>query len=149
MGNILSGTGSFIPSITKKNTDFLTQDFYSEKKVKLPNSNEVIIKKFKAITGIDERRYLKDDLMSSDIATYAAKIAIDDAGIDVEQLDYIIVGHNFGNVRAGETQSDFLPSLASRVKHNLKIKKPTLRGVRSNFRLPWLGRRRYSSRCFY
>ena len=124
MGNILSGTGSFIPSITKKNTDFLTQDFYSEKKVKLPNSNEVIIKKFKAITGIEERRYLKDDLMSSDIATYAAKIAIDDAGIDVEQLDYIIVGHNFGNVRAGETQSDFLPSLASRVKHNLKIKNP-------------------------
>ena len=124
MPNIISGTGSFIPSIVKTNEDFLTQDFYSEKKVKLPNSNEVIIKKFKAITGIEERRYLKDDLMSSDIATIAAKIAIEDANINVEEIDYIIFGHNFGNVREGENQSDFLPSLASRVKHDLKIKNP-------------------------
>lgn len=124
MGNILSGTGSFIPSIVKTNEDFLTQDFYSEKKSKLPNSNEVIIKKFKAITGIEERRYLKDSLMSSDIATMAAKIAIDDAKVNIEEIDYIIVGHNFGNVKEGENQSDFLPSIAARVKHDLKIRNP-------------------------
>ncbi|MDX1348880.1 MAG: ketoacyl-ACP synthase III [Putridiphycobacter sp.] len=124
MPNLISGTGSFIPSIVKANEDFLTQDFYSEKKVKLPHSNEIIIKKFKAITGIEERRYLKDDLMSSDIATQAAINAINDANTNIEEIDYIIVGHNFGNVRAGETQSDFLPSLASRVKHDLKINNP-------------------------
>ena len=57
MQNIISGTGSYIP----KNNDegFLSKEFFNESLKKLPNSNEVIIKKFKAITGIEgNRRYL-------------------------------------------------------------------------------------------
>lgn len=34
----------------------------------------------------------------------------------------IIVAHNFGDVAKGSNQTDIVPSLASRVKHNLKIK---------------------------
>ena len=56
MQNVISGTGSYIPKIKMKNEDFLTKEFYNEAQLKLPNSNEVIIKKFEAITGIAERR---------------------------------------------------------------------------------------------
>ncbi len=120
----ITGTGSYIPTICKKNEDFLHQNFYTDKKEKFPNSNDSIIEKFKAITGIDERRYLKEDLVSSDIAAIAAQKAIDDANINPEELDYIIVGQNFGDIKNGKNQSDMLPSLASRVKYILGIKNP-------------------------
>jgi 3-oxoacyl-[acyl-carrier-protein] synthase III len=124
MQNIITGTGSYIPSITKKNEDFLSYKFFNESHKKLPNSNEVIIKKFKAITGIEERRYITSDLKNSDIATLAAKKAIAAADINPEELDYIIVAQNFGDVTNGSTQCDMLPSISSRVKYNLKIKNP-------------------------
>ena len=118
------GTGSYIPTVIKKNSDFLQTEFYNEKKERFPNSNEIIIKKFKAITGIEERRYLKPELVSSDIAGIAAEKAIVDAKIDREELDYIIVGQNFGDVKYGHNQSDYLPSVASKVKHTLQIENP-------------------------
>lgn len=124
MQPIITGIGSYIPEIIKKNEDFLTQEFYSEKFEKFPNSNEIIIKKFKAITGIEERRYAKPEFQNSDLATIAAKRAIEDAKVDIETLDYIILGQNYGDVKYGSNQSDMVPSLASRVKHNLGIKNP-------------------------
>ncbi len=122
MQNIITGTGSYIPTVIKKNEDFLSNEFYSEAKTKLPNANEVIIKKFKDITGIEERRYLEKNLKNSDIATYAAQQAIEKSKVNPEEIDYLIVAHNFGDVRHGHTDCDMLPSIASRVKHNLKIK---------------------------
>ena len=107
-----------------KNEDFLSNEFYNEAQIRLPNSNDVIIKKFQAITGISERRYLTDHLKNSDIATTAAKRAITASGVNSEELDYIIVAQNFGDVACNSTQCDMLPSLASRVKYNLKIKNP-------------------------
>ena len=89
-----------------------------------PHSNEVVAEKFLEITGIKERRYVKDDLCTSDIAILAAEKAILDAKIDRETIDYIILAHNFGDVKKGAIQSDILPSLASRVKHGLKIINP-------------------------
>ena len=118
------GTGSYIPTHIKQNRDFLQQEFYNEKKNKFPNSNEVIINKFKAITGINERRYLSENLVSSDMATIAAENAIKDSGINPEELDYIIVAQNFGDIKHGQHQSDSIPSIASRVKHKLKINNP-------------------------
>jgi len=118
------GTGSYIPKIVKKNEDFLTQVFYNEKNNIFPNSNEIIIKKFQAITGIDERRYLDKNLVSSDMAAIAAKNAVDDAKINIEELDYIIVAQNFGNVKHGQLQPRSVPSIASRVKHSLGIENP-------------------------
>ena len=124
MNSIITGTGTYIPKIVKKNSDFLNKEFYSEKKATIPSSNEVIIEKFKAITGIEERRYLEPELQNSDAAAIASKIAIEDANIDPEEIDQIIFGHNFGDIRFNDTQSDMLPSLASRVKHLLRIKNP-------------------------
>ena len=124
MQSIISGTGSYIPKIKMKNEDFLSNEFFNESQKKLPNSNEVVIKKFKAITGIEERRYLTDDLKNSDVATIAAQRAITASNINPEELDYVIVAQNFGDVAHNSTQCDMLPSIASRVKYNLKIKNP-------------------------
>lgn len=124
MQTIITGTGCYIPSIIKKNEDFLSNNFYNDKKEILPTSNEVIIKKFQAITGIEERRYIKNDLQNSDIATKAAQFAIDDAKINKEEIDYIILAQNYGDIKSGKTQSDMVPSIASRVKHQLGIKNP-------------------------
>jgi 3-oxoacyl-[acyl-carrier-protein] synthase-3 len=83
-----------------------------------------VIAKFKDITGIEERRYVTDDLLASDIGFYAAEQALKSSHLDKETLDYIIVAHNFGDVREGNRRSDCLPSLASRVKQKLDIKNP-------------------------
>jgi 3-oxoacyl-[acyl-carrier-protein] synthase-3 len=120
----ITGTGSYIPLLTKKNSDFLNTNFLNADGTTIKVSNEVIIKKFKSITGIEERRYAKDHHNTSDLAFFAAEKAIKDADIDQETIDYIIVAHNFGDIKSGTKQSDSLPSLASRVKFNLGIKNP-------------------------
>ncbi len=118
------GSGVYIPENKIKNIDFCQHSFYNEEGAALKDSNEVIAEKFRNITGIEERRYVDDDLKTSDIATIAAQRAIEDAGVDPEILDYIILAHNFGDVTNKTDQTDILPSLASRVKHGLKIKNP-------------------------
>ena len=120
----MTGLGSFIPNLKRKNSDFLQHEFLNLDGSGFPHSNEITIEKFKAITGIEERRYLEDDLNTSDMATVAAQKALENANIDPETLDYIIVAHNYGDVRHGSIQSDTVPSLATRVKHNLRIKNP-------------------------
>jgi 3-oxoacyl-[acyl-carrier-protein] synthase-3 len=120
----ITGTGSYIPLLTKKNSDFLNTNFLNADGTTFKVSNEVIIKKFKSITGIEERRYAKDHHNTSDLAFFAAEKAIKDADLDQETIDYIIVAHNFGDIKSGTKQSDSLPSLASRVKFNLGIKNP-------------------------
>ncbi len=124
MNSVITGTGSYIPTIKKTNADFNEERFYSADNEPFEAENHIIIEKFKAITGIEERRYASDDLLSSNIAAIAAQRAIDDAGIDPETLDYIILGQNFGDIKKGTIQTDILPSLAARVKHLLKIKNP-------------------------
>ncbi|MEX0314206.1 MAG: 3-oxoacyl-ACP synthase III family protein [Allomuricauda sp.] len=122
MGISITGTGSYIPSVITKNEDFLNHEFLETDGTGFNYENAVIIEKFKAITGILERRYASPDLNTSDLGYLAAEKAIEDAGIDKEELDYIIFAHNFGDVTSGKIQGDTLPSLATRVKHLLKIK---------------------------
>lgn len=120
----ITGTGSYLPLHIKENKDFENNEFLNSDGTPFGYENNVIIKKFKGITGISERRYASDKYNTSDLAFLAAEKAILDANIDKEQLDYIIVAHNFGDVSHGETQGDTLPSLATRVKHKLRIKNP-------------------------
>jgi len=135
----MTGLGSFIPNLKRKNSDFLKHEFFNIDGSGFPHTNEVTIEKFKAITGIEERRYLEEDLSTSDMATVAAQKAIENAGIDPETLDYIIVAHNYGDVRFGSSQSDTVPSLATRVKHNLRIKNPKCVGYDVLFGCPgWI-----------
>jgi 3-oxoacyl-[acyl-carrier-protein] synthase-3 len=118
------GTGSYIPERLVANADFLGNEFYGPDGRKFERSAEETIDKFVAITDIKSRRYVTDDLQTSDIAFFAAKDALDSSGIDKESLDYIIVAHNFGDVAADNRRSDFVPTLAARVKHRLEIQNP-------------------------
>ncbi len=120
----ITGTGSYIPTKVISNKDFSSHVFLNEDGTSFPLTNDVITEKFHGITGIQERRYASDELTTSDLATIAAKRAIEDANIDQETLDYIIFAHNFGDVKKGAIQGDMLPSLASKTKHNLGIKNP-------------------------
>ncbi len=122
--SVITGTGSYIPKIKKANDKFLTHRFLNADGTEIQSENEVIIEKFKAITGIEERRYADHQYNTSDLGYFAAEKAIEDAGIDREELDYIILAHNFGDVKSAAIQSDILPSLATRVKYRLGIKNP-------------------------
>ncbi|MDX9940946.1 MAG: ketoacyl-ACP synthase III [Bacteroidales bacterium] len=122
--SIIKGTGSFVPEVVVKNEAFLQNKFYEKNGVPLEKSNEEIIEKFREITEIEERRYAREDQNTDDLAFLAARNAIEDSGIDPEDLDYVIVAHNYGNVYFGSTTPDTVPSIASRVKHKLGIKNP-------------------------
>ena len=120
----ISGIGSYIPEKSVSNTDFSEHVFLNEDGSPFGYPNEVVVNKFKNITGIENRRYANDQYTSSDLGFFAAKKAIENAKIDPETIDYIIFAHNFGDVKHGTVQSDMLPSLATRVKHKLQIKNP-------------------------
>lgn len=124
MATRITGVGSFIPARVEKNSDFQEHQFLNSDGTAFTTTNTDIIEKFKAITGIAERRYIHEGLNNSDIAFFAAEKAITDADIDPEELDYIIVAHNYGNVPHNQVQSDTVPSMASRVKNLLRIKNP-------------------------
>ena len=121
---VITGTGAYIPKNVKKNKDFCGEKFFDSEQKPYEIENREIIEKFYAITGIQERRYLDDDMFNSDMATAAGKKAIEDADIDKETLDYIIVAHNFGDIKKDTIQTNILPSIASRVKYKLGIDNP-------------------------
>jgi 3-oxoacyl-[acyl-carrier-protein] synthase-3 len=110
--------------VIQSNDNFAKQVFYGEDRKPLDKDPTEIVEKFKQITGIEERRYTTDELNTSDIGSIAAISAIEDSGVDPEQLDQLIVAHNFGNVIKHTIQTDTVPSLASRIKHTLGIKNP-------------------------
>ena len=120
----ITGTGSYIPSEVKKNSAFLNHTFLTNEGLSFEADNSEIIEKFSSITGIKERRYAAKNQNSSDLAAKAAAKAILSAKIDQENLDYIIVAHNFGDTAYGSKQSNSLPSVASKVKTILGIKNP-------------------------
>jgi len=120
----ITGTGSVIPSKVEQNKSFSNHLFFDSNGDSIKNSNEVIIEKFKSITGIEQRRYIEDNQTVTDIAIEAANKSIDNAKINRESIDYIIVAHNVGDITFESNQIDTLPCLASKVKAGLEIKNP-------------------------
>lgn len=120
----ITGIGSYIPEVVQKNEDFLNHKFHNMDGSQITSNSEEVIEKFKAITGIEERRYATTDMVTSSMAFEAAKRAIADANVDKEALNYIILAHNYGDIKSGTIQSDTVPSLASRVKNLLGIENP-------------------------
>jgi 3-oxoacyl-[acyl-carrier-protein] synthase-3 len=124
MRTVIAATGSHIPSVRVPNEDFLEHDFRDATRKTLDKSNADILKQFESITGIRERRYVPEELVTSDVAFDAAQKALQSSGIDPEQLDAIIVAHNVGDVQHGSQRLDLVPSLAARVKYKLGIRNP-------------------------
>jgi len=96
------GTGRYLPEKVITNADL-------EKMV--DTSDEWIVTR----TGIKERRMARQDETSSDMATHAARQALDKAGIVAEQVDLIIV--------ATVTPDMFFPSTACIVQEKLGAKR--------------------------
>lgn len=137
--SIIVGTGSYIPLNIIPNSDFLNHQFYDANGNILPQSNEEIIKKFHDITGINARRYASANFVASDLGFFAAHEALESSNIDPETIDYIIVAHNFGDVKFDNRKSDFVPSLAARIKYKLGIKNPKCIAMDLPFGCPgWL-----------
>lgn len=121
---VITGSGSCIPEMVVKNADFTGNIFMNEDGTRIVTPGDQIVKKFEEITDIVERRCAPPRQMTSDLAAIAARRALDEARFDPEQLDYIIVAHNLGDVKHGSRYPDILPTLASRVKQKLGIKNP-------------------------
>ena len=122
--SVITGTGCYIPPVVQSNQDFTAHFFYTNNREPIAGSTVDVVKKFREITGINERRYITDDLIASDIGFLAAKEAINDSHVDPETIDQLIVAHNFGNVVKNTVQTDTVPSLASRIKNLLGIRNP-------------------------
>ncbi len=123
--SVFTGTGSYVPTKQIKNDYFHSNEFYKSAGEKLNIPNEEITRKFEEITTIAERRYAEDDQVTSDLALIASQRAIEAAGIDKEELDYIIFAHNFGETKVDDTQIDVLPVMAARLKQKLGISNPS------------------------
>ncbi|MFP3596690.1 3-oxoacyl-ACP synthase III family protein [Chryseobacterium sp. SIMBA_029] len=118
---IIIGSGSYIPNRVIGRDFFMNSEFYTEDGVKIEKPAEEIISKFVEITEIENRRFIEEDLSNSQIGYEAAKIAIEDAKVDGEELDYIIYASNFGEVTV-DGYVNFMPNMAARVKNKLGIK---------------------------
>jgi 3-oxoacyl-[acyl-carrier-protein] synthase-3 len=119
--SVITGSGAFIPTEIVTNAAFEQHEFYNEDGTRIDKPTHEIVERLESITGIRARRYAKPELRSSDMAIIAARRAVEDAKIDPETIDQIIVAHNFGDILSGTLQTDILPSIASRVKFGLGI----------------------------
>jgi len=118
---IIIGSGSYLPSKIIGRDYFLDSEFYSDDGIKIDKPAEETIAKFVEITEIENRRFIDEGLSNSQIGYEAAKLAIADAKINQEELDYIIYASNFGEVTI-HGYADFMPTMAARVKNKLGIK---------------------------
>ncbi len=121
---VVTGTGSYIPPNVVENADFANNRFYNEDGSVIDTSGDEIVKKFEQITDISQRRCADEKHVTSDLAMFAGKAALEQANFDPEKLDYIIIAHNLGDMRHGTIYPDILPTLAARVKQKLGIKNP-------------------------
>ena len=75
--SIIVGTGSYLPTRNIRNADFLGHEFFDADGNRFDRPTAEIIEKFEKITGITERRWVTDDLVTSDIAFLAAQDALE------------------------------------------------------------------------
>ncbi len=123
---LIAGVGTYIPEIRITNAHFIRKTFYDKAGKRIVRPGEDVVKKFEDITGIKERRYAKPEEVTSDLATKASIQAIEDAKIEPSQLNYVVVAHNFGDVKPDKATLDMVSSLASRVAKNLNIENKAL-----------------------
>ena len=98
MGVGIIGLGTYVPERIMKNSDF----------EKFLDTNDEWISK---MTGIKERRFARDDETTSDLGVNAARKAIEDANLTIDDIDLIIV--------ATSTSNQQFPSTANIIAHEL------------------------------
>jgi len=121
INSIITGTGSAIPANRVPNSAFLNNKFIGKDGKPVTKNPQQVIDKLEQISGIRERKYIGDDQDTAALGARAGERAIEDAGINKENIDGIIVAHNFGNIQPGDHQGQMIPNLAAVVKHRLGI----------------------------
>lgn len=139
LNTVISGSGCYLPPNVIKNDYFMDAEFYDTDGNRIDRTNEDIIEKFRELVGITERRYADDGVNNSDMAAMAAEKAIEDWGGDREDLDYVIVAHNYADIPETTYCSEIVPSVSARVKHKLGIRNRQCIPLRHDLRLPRLG----------
>ena len=109
---IIIGSGSYVPENVIDGSHFADAVFYDDNNQLIEKPTEEIIQKFVDITEIEHRRYANPEDFNSDLAHRASLEAIEDAGIDKEEIDYIIFATNFGEVDVNGIPN-FMPSLSA------------------------------------
>lgn len=120
--SIIVGTGSVLPEFVVPNSDFEANEFFTPDGVRIAKTSKEIIEKLEAITGIRERRYIPKDQDSVQLMTDASRLAVEDAGLEMDQLSGIIVAHNAGNMVPLEKTFHTVPNLASSLKNALNCR---------------------------
>jgi 3-oxoacyl-[acyl-carrier-protein] synthase III len=115
------GTGSHLPERIIENSFFLDKQFMDENGVVNPKPIAEIIEKLEAITGIKSRRYISEKGDSVPLMVAVAVKAIENSGIDKNQLDGIIVAHNAGNMLEGRDGFHTVPNMAALLKNGLEV----------------------------
>lgn len=96
----IAGTGRYLPERILTNADL-------EKMVE--TSDEWI----RTRTGIEQRHVASEDQKTSDLCVEAAKVAMEDAGVNAEDIDLIVVG---------TTSPDLIfPNIATIIQHKMGI----------------------------
>ncbi len=113
------GTGTVIPDLRVPNSEFESNEFYDLSGRKLSRPGHEIVAKLEAISGIRERRYVPFDQDSISLMSEASRLAVEDAGIDANDLSAIIVAHNAGNMIPDTGAFHTVPNLAASLKHEL------------------------------
>nr|WP_233348987.1 beta-ketoacyl-ACP synthase III [Henriciella marina] len=99
--SLILGTGAYLPARTLTNNDLAAM---------VDTSDEWIRER----TGIEERHIAADGEFTSDLATAAAREAIENAGLTVGDIDLIVV--------ATTTPDQTFPATATTVQHKLGMK---------------------------
>ncbi len=124
---IITGSGSYIPQVRIENDNYLNSKFFDPAtRQPFEKDNREIIDKFYEITNIAERRHCTPSEMNSDLGCKAALDAIESSGIDPESLDFIITGHNFGDMQEENRRTDLVPCVAAKIKQKLGLKNPAM-----------------------
>ena len=97
----IKGVGFYVPRNIVKNTD-------------LENIMDTNDKWIKERTGIEERRWVDNDLTTSQMGTYASEIAIKNANISKEEIDFIIF--------ATLSPDYYFPGCGVLIQNNLNIR---------------------------
>ncbi len=122
MGSEITGSGSAMPARIIANDYFLKNNFYTKEGRKNEKTSSAIIEKLEEISGIKERRFIKEEESSVDILFEACSNAIQDAGIDRNEINALIVAHNAGNMLPNQHGVfHTVPNLAAIVKNKLGI----------------------------
>jgi len=99
--SVVAGCGAYVPERAMQNSEF--EEF-------LETSHDWIVQR----TGIHQRHIAADDETTADLAEHAARAALKASGVEVSEIDLIIV--------ATSTPNNTFPATAVEVQHRLGMK---------------------------